>query len=172
MMRPFYCMVTPCQARLSVTSHQSRCISHESSVTDLFGSAARHAYRLAALRRLDDRFKHLDTVLLVSAGNCERTFLLDRTRKVFQLRALGADFGKLYHLRLVMYEQVCWIHVARFHLPGGEMLYIAHFHPAFRAEHLHAPGFRSGDYGAQVAGCAVLEAKEHRGRVVQAEIIC
>ena len=43
---------------------------------------------------------------------------------------------------------------ATLHLPGREVLDVADFDPALRAEHLHAPRLGGGDDGAEIAGRA------------------
>ena len=96
---------------------------------------------------------------------------LDRAREVLELGAFRADVVECHQLRLLLDEDVRGIEVADLHLPRGEVLHVAHLRPALGAEDLHAPCFGGCDDRAQIAGGAALEAEQHRGRVVGAEIL-
>src|SRR4029077_10496878 len=73
-------------------------------------------------------------------------------------------------LRLFLFRHVLAVDEGCLHLPGGQVLDVAHLDPALRAEHLQAPGLGGGDHGAEVAARASPEAEQHRGGVVNAEI--
>src|SRR5437867_384765 len=89
---------------------------------------------------------------------------------MLELGALGADFGKGHDLRPAVQVEIFPVDGADFELPGVKVLDVASLGPAVRAEDLQAPGLSRGDHGAEIAGRAALEAEQHRGRVVEAEI--
>src|SRR5258708_11127848 len=124
----------------------------------------------AVPRRLEDRLEHRDAVQFVAARGGERASRHRGLREMLELGALGAGFGKSRDLRPAIQVQILPVDGADFELPGVQVLDAADLGPAVRAEDLQAPGLRRGDHRAEIAGRAALEAEQHRGRVVEAEI--
>src|SRR5260221_7177356 len=89
---------------------------------------------------------------------------------MLELGALGAGFRESRDLRAAVQVQVLPVEGADLELPGVQVLDAADLGPAVRAEDLQAPGLRRGDHRAEIAGRTALEAEQHRGRVVEAEI--
>src|SRR6266568_431745 len=121
-------------------------------------------------RRLEVRLEHRDAVQFVAASGGERAPRHRGLPEMFELGALGADFGKSRELRPAVQVQVLPVDGADLELPGVQVLDVADLGPAARAEDLQAPGLGRGDHGSEIAGGAVPEAEQHRGRVVEAEI--
>src|SRR5207302_1924748 len=142
------------------SSGQSRLLSQFSSDADP-GSVP---------RRLQDRLEHRDAVHFVAARGGERAPRHRGSREMLELGALRAGFRKSPDLRAAVQMQILPVDGADFEPPGGEVLDIADLGPAVGAEDLQTPGLRRSDHGAEVAGRAALEAEQHRGRVVDAEI--
>src|SRR5438034_1383144 len=121
-------------------------------------------------RRLEDRLEHRDAVQFVAARGGERASRHRGLREMLELGALGAGFRKSRDLRPAVQVEILPVDGADFELPGVQVLDVADLRPAVRAEDLQPPGLRRGDHGAEIAVRAALEAEQHRGRVVEAEI--
>ena len=92
--------------------------------------AARNLNTAAASSRFDNRIEHGYPVLLIAAGQREKSTVGHRIGEMLELCALCTDLWKRDQLRLSMREQLVPIDATKFHLPCGEVFHIADFGPA------------------------------------------
>src|SRR4051812_15327643 len=97
-------------------------------------------------RRPHDRLQHGHVVDFVPAGDRERPMILRRAREMLQLGPFSTYILERGRHGRFFGGQVAAIDEAGPKRPGRKMLDVAHLRPAVRAEDLHAPSLRGGDY--------------------------